>query len=164
MTLDKEENADIDISNQNNKTILALLVYCASGTLLTLLNKLAIVICRSSNILLMMQNGVTVILLLLISQFFPHTFKPMPSINVSILKLWLPLVLLFVVMLTSSLLSLLHVSIPTVIVMRNLSTLFVAMLEHIRAGQLNSKNSQLNSTQLLDLVELNCYKYSEPTN
>jgi drug/metabolite transporter (DMT)-like permease len=118
-------------SNRNNKTIPLLLVYCVSGTLLTLVNKFAIIAFPYSNMLLVMQNSVAVILLIVISHLFPHTFRPTPSVNMTILKLWMPVVLLFVAMLTSSLLSLLYVSVPTVIVMRNLSTLLVAMLEYI---------------------------------
>ena len=77
------------------------------------------------------NNGKTTFLLivycisgtLLASQFFWQTFGSLPLLNLTKLKLWISLVLLFVMMLTSSLLALMYVSVPTVIIMRNLTTL-----------------------------------------
>jgi drug/metabolite transporter (DMT)-like permease len=124
----------VRISNRTNsinsaKTTLVLILYCASGTLLTLVNKLAVMAFPFTNVLLVLQNGMAVVLLLLASQFCRRTFGSLPSLSLTILQLWIPLVLLFVMMLVSSLLALMYVSVPTVIVMRHLTALLVAILE-----------------------------------
>ena len=108
-----------------------LILYCISGTLLTLANKLAIVAYPYANVLLIIQNGVTVILLLAGSIFFPKIFQTMPSINFQVFRTWFPLVVLFVTMLVSSLMALKDVSAVALIVMRNLSTLCVAFFEKL---------------------------------
>lgn len=118
----------------NIKVAFTLVLYCVSGTLLTLVNKLAIIIFPYTNILLVFQNGVSVILLLVYFYFFPLESKSLPPVNIDILKIWTPVVLLFVTMLTSSLFALLYVSVPTLIVIRNLSTLVVAVLEYFILG------------------------------
>ncbi|KAH9249651.1 hypothetical protein BASA81_012620 [Batrachochytrium salamandrivorans] len=114
---------------------LTLLLYCVSGTMLTLVNKLAIVAFPYANVLLIIQNGVTVVLLLLGSLVLPGTFQSMPKLSWQVIKLWSPLVLLFVLMLSSSLNALTFVSAVTLIVMRNLSTLCVAFFEWIWLGE-----------------------------
>ncbi|CAF1472050.1 unnamed protein product [Adineta steineri] len=120
--------------NIKTKTILTLLLYCISGSLLTILNKLAIVAFPFINLLLVLQNGVTVILLLVNFYFYPLTSERLPPLNFTVLKIWTPVVLLFVTMLTSSLFALKYVSVPTVIVIRNLSTISVAILEYFVIG------------------------------
>jgi len=114
---------------------MTLLVYCVSGTLLTLVNKLAIKAVPYPNALLIIQNGVTVALLLLGSKVMPAMFQAMPAINLTVIKTWGPLVLLFIIMLLSSLQALIYVSAVTLIVMRNLSTLFVAFFERLILGE-----------------------------
>ncbi len=126
----------VDISCENNsikksKTILTLILYCTSGTLLTLINKFAVVIFPYTNMLLVLQNSIAVLLFVVASQFCRQALGSLPSLSLTVLQLWMPLVLLFVMMLTSSLLALAYVSVPTVIVMRNLTTLFVAILDYI---------------------------------
>ena len=121
---DKEETI---LTNVKSRTFLTLLLYCISGSLLTLVNKLAIVAFPFPNMLLILQNGVTVILLMI---SFVYASKAIPALSIPILKVWIPVVLLFVSMLISSLLALVYVSVPTVIVIRNLSTLSVAVLEY----------------------------------
>ncbi|CAF0916976.1 unnamed protein product [Adineta steineri] len=120
--------------NVKTKTILTLLLYCISGSLLTILNKLAIIAFPFINLLLVLQNGVTVILLLVNFYFCPLTLERLPPLNFTVLKIWIPVVLLFVMMLTSSLFALKYVSVPTVIVIRNLSTVSVAILEYFVIG------------------------------
>jgi len=121
----------IDTEQKTSKTIYTLIIYCFSGSLLTVVNKLALVIFPFTNVLLLLQNGVTVILLI-INYYFGA--KSLPPITIEIIKLWIPVVSLFVIMLLSSLLALMYVSVPTVIVIRNLSTLSVAVLEYIILG------------------------------
>ena len=110
---------------------MTLLVYCLSGTLLTLVNKLAIKAYPFPNTLLVVQNGLTVVLLLIGSYVHAKVFGAMPALTVSVVQSWLPLVFLFVVMLLSSLQALMFVSATTLIVMRNLSTLSVACFERL---------------------------------
>lgn len=133
----------------NSTMILSLVLYCVSGTLLTLLNKLSVMIFPYTNILLVIQNGMSVLLLMLISRCFPKTFGPLPLLNLTIIRLWMPLVVLFVIMLTSSLSSLTYVSVPTVIVMRNLTTIIVALLEYVLRS---NKIPRLSSVTLLCML------------
>jgi GDP-mannose transporter len=135
MSINESENENTSVTAIKIVTIIALLAYCVSGTLLTLANKLAIVAFSCANLLLVLQNGVTVVLLIIGARTFPNTFGAMPTMNKTILVTWLPLVFLFVSMLTSSLYGLLYVSVPTLIVVRNLSTLSVAVLEYIVLGR-----------------------------
>ena len=121
---DKEEAV---VTKVKTRTLLTLLLYCISGSLLTLVNKLAIVAFPFPNMLLVLQNGVAVILLVM---SFVQTSTVIPPLSTAIVKVWIPVVLLFVTMLISSLLALVYVSVPTVIVIRNLSTLSVAVLEY----------------------------------
>lgn len=117
-----------------SKTASFLIVYCVSGTLLTLGNKLLVVRFPYANILLVLQNAMSVLLLIFFSRVFRRFFSSLPSLNLDVVKLWLPLVLLFVMMLSSSLVALMYVSVPTLIVIRNLITLVVALLEYICLG------------------------------
>ena len=145
---------DSDKTDTNNKYInikvaLTLLLYCVSGTLLTLVNKLAIIVFPYTNMLLVLQNSVAVLLLLMHFYFFPLESQSLPALNIDILKIWIPVVLLFVTMLTSSLFALLYVSVPTLIVIRNLSTLVVAVLEYFILG---NKIDALSIATLLGMI------------
>ena len=124
ITAEKDETGNTKVKT---RTLLTLLLYCISGSLLTLVNKLAIVAFPFPNMLLVLQNGATVILLVM---SFVHASTVIPPLSMAILKVWIPVVLLFVTMLISSLFALVYVSVPTVIVIRNLSTLSVAVLEY----------------------------------
>ena len=142
-------SADISckiLSNNSAKVTLVLMIYCISGTLLTLVNKFAVNIFPYANTLLVLQNGMGVLLLLLTSQFCRSTLGTLPPLNLTVLQLWMPLVLLFVMMLISSLLTLMYVSVPTVIVMRNLTTLFVAVMEYVLLSH------RINSFSAITLV------------
>ena len=113
----------------------AMLLYCVSGTLLTLVNKLAVLVLPLPHTLLLFQNGVTVALLLAISAAAPSAVGgPLPPLTAAVARDWLPLTLLFVGMLASSLLALQAVSAVTLIVVRNLGTLVVAFFERIVLG------------------------------
>lgn len=106
-----------------------LALYCASGTLLTLANKVAVRLVSYPNLIACLQNGVTVALLSAGAALAPASFGAMPSLTRDTLRQWLPLTVLFVAMLVSSLLALMHVSAVTLIVIRNLTSLTVAALE-----------------------------------
>lgn len=120
------------------KTIITICIYCLSGTLLTLVNKLAITIIPHPLVLLLLQNSASVICLFFGLSFCCKVQGPKVSMNIFFLKLWTTLAIIFVLILTSSLFALLYVSIPTVIVMRNLSTLATALLEYLILGNKQS--------------------------
>ncbi|CAF1140148.1 unnamed protein product [Adineta ricciae] len=138
-----------DISEQNSSTIVVLIIYCISGTFLTLLNKITVALFPYANLLLIVQNTFAVVLLIFCSRYFHSTFGALPALNRTVLQLWMPLVLLFVLMLISSLTALIYVSVPTVIVMRNLTSLFVAFLEYLF---LNHKTNRFSIFILLGML------------
>lgn len=146
--MDHDEN-ETTSKSINIKIVLTLLLYCVSGTLLTLVNKLAIVAFPFTNILLVLQNGATVLLLLIHFYFSPPISETWPTLSLDIFKIWIPVVLLFVTMLTSSLFALLYVSVPTLIVIRNLSTLSVAVLEYFILG---NRIDSLSIATLLGMI------------
>ena len=128
----------------------ALFVYCASGTLLTLANKLAVLALPAPHALLVFQNGVTVLLLLALTHAVPeHVGGPLPPLTWHALRTWLPLTLLFVGMLATSLLALLQVSAVTLIVFRNLGSLVTAFFERAVLGM---EISTLSVTSLLGIL------------
>ena len=128
---DPINSADNNTPVNKTQMIITLLIYCVSGTLLTLINKLIVVSFPYTSMLLVVQNGMAVCLLLLASRFCQHTIGSLPLVSLTVLRLWVPLVFLFVIMLMSSLLALVYVSVPTLVVIRNLTTLLVAILEYI---------------------------------
>ena len=130
-----EDTIETKSETTSTKTVLTLVVYCISGSLLTIVNKLAIAAFPFTNMLLVLQNGTTVVLLLLNFYWCALSAESMPPLNRAIIQMWLPVVFLFVLMLMSSLISLVYVSVPTVIVIRNLSTLSVAVLEYFALGR-----------------------------
>ncbi|CAF1524253.1 unnamed protein product [Adineta ricciae] len=138
-----------DISQQNSNTIVVLIIYCVSGTFLTLLNKITVTLFPYANLLLIIQNTFAVVMLIFCSRYFRSTFGALPALNRTVLQLWMPLVFLFVLMLISSLSALIYVSVPTVIVMRNLTSLFVAFLEYMF---LNHKTNRLSIFILLGML------------
>ena len=132
----KDENQNSETDGSNSKTIaFIVLVYCMSGTSLALANKLAIVAFPYANILVALQNGMIVIILGAGSHSFRPTLDPLPALSMDMIQLWILSVVSFVAMLSSNLLALFYVSLPTLIVMRNLSTLLIAILESIALRQ-----------------------------
>lgn len=111
-----------------------LVLYCISGTLLTLANKVAVKSFPYPNAIACLQNVVTVALLSTGAAVAPTTFGTMPSLTRDTLRDWVPLTALFVGMLVSSLLALMHVSAVTLIVIRNMTSLTVAALEAVVLG------------------------------
>lgn len=137
------------MDNIDTKLVFSLLLYAFSGVSLTLINKLVIAAFPFTNLLLVLQNGATIFLLLTAFRCFPHTFGPRPPLSLAILRLWMPAVIFFVVMLTSSLVALFYVSIPTVIAMRNLSTLLIAAFE---CALLKNRINRLSGATLLGML------------
>ena len=112
-----------------------LVLYCASGTLLTLANKLAVRVFPHPNAIAAFQNAATILMLRCLAVASPTTVGELPPLTRSVLRQWLPLTALFVGMLVSSLLALMHVSAVTLIVIRNLTSLTVAALEWAVLGR-----------------------------
>ena len=108
--------------------------YCASGTLLTLVNKLAMAQFPFPNFVITLQNAATIAMLLAGSSMSPAIFGRMPALSRETLTMWAPLATAFVIMLVSSMLALLKVSAVTLIVIRNLTAISVAALERMVLG------------------------------
>jgi hypothetical protein len=134
----------------------ALAVYCASGTLLTLANKLAVGAFPAPHTLLLFQNGLTVLLLLALTTVAPARMGgALPPLSFAAVRTWLPLSLLFVGMLATSLLALQCVSAVTLIVVRNLGTLVVAFFEYALLG---SRVSTLSTAAMVGIfLGVACY-------
>ena len=103
-----------------------LAVYCVSGTLLTLVNKVAIQQFPLTCLLIIIQNAIAVLLLMATSAAIPGKVGALPPITAEAVKQWLPLTCLFVLMLFSSLEALKYISAVTFVVLRNLTTVVVA--------------------------------------
>jgi len=112
-----------------------LALYCASGTLLTLANKLAMRLFPHPNAVAAFQNAATVVMLHGLAVASPATVGTLPRLTRPVLRQWMPLTALFVAMLVSSLLALMHVSAVTLIVIRNLTSLTVAAAEWAALGR-----------------------------
>jgi len=106
-------------------------VFCCSGSALTLLNKHVMQRLPAPNVILLLQNSGTLLLLLFGKDVVPYTIEPLKRENV--LK-WLQLVLLFYVMLVSSMFALEYVTATTLIVQRNLSTVTIAFADYFVIG------------------------------
>jgi GDP-mannose transporter len=115
-------------------TVTGAVIYSVSGTLLTLVNKIAIRIFPQACLLIIIQNGMTIVLLLLTMTFYSHAFGSVPEFSSTLMVRWAPLSCLFVTMLVSSLLALMHISAVSLVVLRNLTTLIVAVGERVFLG------------------------------
>jgi len=122
-----------DAANRS-RMLTVLFLYCASGTALTLANKLAVKRFPYPNLILIIQNSIAVATLALGSCTVPATIGQMPRLSFSLVRLWVPLTVTFSLMLASSLLALQEVSAVTLIVIRNLNSLSVAALEFACLG------------------------------
>lgn len=109
-------------------------IYSASGTLLILVNKVAIRMFPYASLLVLMQNIITVILLLVGTAWCSASLGDLPRLSRSIVVRWTPLSCMFVVMLLSSLLALKHISAVSFVVLRNLTTIVVALGERVVLG------------------------------
>ena len=116
------------------RLVSVIVFYCASGTFLTLVNKIAMAQFPFPNAVITLQNAATIAMLLTGSIASPATFGKMPLLSLETLKMWAPLATAFVFMLVSSMLALLKVSAVTLIVIRNLTAISVAVLERMVLG------------------------------
>jgi hypothetical protein len=123
-----------EITNSAWKIGPALAVYCFVGTMLTLVNKVAIQAFPAPNMLLILQNGMTVLFLQIITTTLENRVGKLPHFTFQVVLTWTPLVILFVGMLLSSLVAIQHVITVFLIVMRNLTTLSVAFFEFMVLG------------------------------
>lgn len=109
-------------------------IYSVSGTLLTLVNKLAIQMFPHGCLLILIQNVMTIALLLMTTSCCTGTFGKLARPSAAQLFRWTPLSCLFVVMLLSSLMALKHISAVSLVVLRNLTTIVVALGERYVLG------------------------------
>ena len=116
------------------RLVAVIVFYCASGTFLTLVNKLAMAQFPFPNFVITLQNAATIAMLLAGSGMSPVIFGRMPALSRETLTMWAPLATAFVIMLVSSMLALLKVSAVTLIVIRNLTAISVAALERVVLG------------------------------
>ena len=116
------------------RLVAVIFFYCASGTFLTLVNKLAMAQFPFPNFVITLQNAATIAMLLAGSSMSPAIFGRMPALSRETLTMWAPLATAFVIMLVSSMLALLKVSAVTLIVIRNLTAISVAALERMVLG------------------------------
>ena len=116
------------------KMAVMLTVYCVAGTLMTLINKVLVHQFPFPNVAVALQNMATVSVLFLAFQVNPAEFGSTPKLDTRLVVTWAPLTLMFVGLLVSSLLALMHVSAVTLIVFRNLTSLTVAALEYAIIG------------------------------
>ena len=125
------------------------IAYCLSGTLLTLSNKTVMMQFPYPTTTVAIQNAVAVLLLVVGAAVCPALIDKPPALQSTVVKRWLPLVILFVVMLSSSLKALMHVSAVTLIVIRNLTSLSVAVLDFVARGTRISSKSALSLAGML---------------
>lgn len=112
------------------QTTSVLVLYCASGTLLTLANKLAVRMFPQPNAIAALQNAATILMLHCLACAIPTTVGALPPPDPVGAGPVAPADrALCRHMLVSSLLALMHVSAVTLIVIRNLTSLTVAALE-----------------------------------
>ena len=117
------------------KITLTATTFCLSGSLLTIFNKLAMTAFPAPNFVLFLQNSSTLLLLAAGAPIVPYELGALERTKV--LK-WLPLVLLFYLMLVSSMLALESVTATTLIVQRNLATVTIAFADFVYLGTIQT--------------------------
>jgi hypothetical protein len=112
------------------------LTFCVSGSALTIFNKLAMVAFPAPNLVLFLQNAATLLLLVIFASVLSYDIS---DLEITKMKKWLPLVLMFYGMLVSSMFALESVTATTLIVQRNLGTVTIAFADFIFLGTLQSR-------------------------
>lgn len=107
------------------------LIFCLSGSALTVFNKLIMRAFPAPNLVLFLQNVITYLLLVLGAPIVPFDIGKFERSKA--LK-WLPLVFLFYGMLVSSMFALEIVTATTLIVQRNLGTMTIACADYVFLG------------------------------
>jgi hypothetical protein len=107
------------------------LIFCLSGSALTIINKMLMTFLPAPNFVLFLQNCGTLGLLLAGRHAVPFSIDNMTREKV---VKWMPLVLLFYGMLVSSMFALKSVTATTLIVQRNLATVTIAIAEYFFLG------------------------------
>eukprot|EP00854_Cymbomonas_tetramitiformis_P011082 gene11082-13099_t len=109
------------------KVTLGIVVYCIQGSALTVVNKLCMHNFPYPNFVLILQCTVTIGLVLVGSRCIPQVTGVIEPLQWHIVKEWILLTITFVVMLVSSMYALEYVTVPTLVVVRNLATLVTAV-------------------------------------
>jgi len=101
-------------------------LFAFASSSMVICNKLIMHQFPNPNALLLIQNGITVILTLALAKAGIFDMKPW---KLEHMKIWLGPVLVFSVMLMTSLKALPHIAVATTVIFRNVSTLVVAVME-----------------------------------
>lgn len=113
------------------KHVLAIVVYCLSGNVLTVINKMLVMHFPFLFTILLIQCIGTVVFLKVGFRYFSHLIGTQPRYERDIFVKFSLLTFQFAMMLSTSMFALREVSVPTLIVMRNLATLITAVIESI---------------------------------
>ena len=105
--------------------------YCVAGSGLTLANKVILLEHKLPNLLLPVQCTVTAILLKFAQMWVPGVVGEM-NLLMNVVVDWIGLVILFTLMLVSSMYALSRVSVTTLIVLRNLTTILTAGMDVVQ--------------------------------
>ena len=116
--------------------VLVALVFCLSGSVLTVLNKQIMSYLPTPNTVLFAQNAGTLLLLTIGKSFFGLKVDPLQRQKA---RRWFSLVLLFYAMLAASLMALRTVTATTIIVQRNLGTVTVSIADYLCLGTVQTR-------------------------
>jgi GDP-mannose transporter len=119
-------DAEADVSSTTKLTVI--ITYAIAGTALTLVNKLCMIYWPFPNLLLGFQLACTVAFIA-VHKSMTNNALNVDGLSLELARIWAPLVLLFFGMLVSSLSALGAVSVATLIVVRNATTLLVAAID-----------------------------------
>jgi drug/metabolite transporter (DMT)-like permease len=111
------------------KTAVVIVAYCIVGNALTLVNKIVMMHFPYPNVVVLVQCIVTIGLVLCGEKLLPHITGDIRDLEWPLIKQWIWLTILFFIMLLSSMYALETVTVPTMIVVRNLATLVTAVFD-----------------------------------
>mmetsp|Transcript_26505 Transcript_26505/g.84872 ORF Transcript_26505/g.84872 Transcript_26505/m.84872 type:complete len:802 (+) Transcript_26505:329-2734(+) len=131
------------MNNINKQVILSIVLYCAVGSALTVVNKLLMASFPFPNIVALIQCSATIVLIRSSASQFKSITGNVETLDINMAVSWIPLILCFVGMLSSSMYALKYVSVSTLIVVRNLTTLVIAFSDIIWLRSTISRKSVL---------------------
>eukprot|EP00959_Pyramimonas_sp_CCMP1952_P168916 3528686-Pyramimonas_sp.AAC.1 len=111
------------------RTALVIVAYCVVGNALTIVNKIVMMNFPYPNMVVLLQCIVTIWLVLGGEKVVPHITGEVKSLEWPLVKVWIWLTILFFAMLLSSMYALETVTVPTIIVVRNLATLVTTVFD-----------------------------------
>mmetsp|Transcript_3770 Transcript_3770/g.7782 ORF Transcript_3770/g.7782 Transcript_3770/m.7782 type:complete len:303 (-) Transcript_3770:239-1147(-) len=111
------------------RTALVIVAYCIVGNALTIVNKIVMLHYPYPNVVVLLQCIVTIGLVRFGERFLPQITGEVKPLEWPLIKVWIWLTILFFVMLLSSMYALETVTVPTIIVVRNLATLVTTVFD-----------------------------------